>query len=167
MIKHKLSDYYFKFGMNGDTSLCKLCKHAMKYNDTWGFEDCEILKFSDYELSKILDAGDSGSEYLIKGVEYKIDDANVNSERWQYISKCEYFRLDKEKYKEYLNLESWKKFAKEIKLSKGCKCEMCGSEWNLNVHHLNYECLYKETEHDVVCVCKECHKKIHSKVKER
>lgn len=151
MIKHNCDDSWFRGILNGKTSLCKLCSHiAWEGCETWGLQYCDIHG----------DAYNAG-ETLFETVEYEVDDISENSEQWHYISKCNHFMLSKEKYKKYLNLESWKKFAKEIKLSKGCKCELCGSEWNLDVHHLNYDCLFKETEYDVVCTCRKCHKKIH------
>lgn len=44
------------------------------------------------------------------------------------------------------------------------RCRMCGSPFNLQVHHTKYPKYWGEEElHDLVTVCDECHKKIHNK----
>lgn len=67
----------------------------------------------------------------------------------------------KEAYQKYLNSKEWKKKRDKFKELKGGKCEVCGSTENLHVHHLNYDCLGKETINDLACLCKGCHLSAH------
>lgn len=69
--------------------------------------------------------------------------------------------IDIKKYNNYIRSKKWKVFANNIKLKSNNKCTFCGSEKRLAVHHHNYVNLYNETEKDVVCVCGQCHLKIH------
>lgn len=63
-------------------------------------------------------------------------------------------------YNEYLQTEHWKTISKEYKDKYG-KCQLCGSTKGLNVHHNNYDCLFHETDKDLIVLCSECHKKFH------
>ena len=41
-------------------------------------------------------------------------------------------------------------------------CVMCGSKWELEVHHIHYRRLGRENVLTDLCtLCKNCHKKIH------
>lgn len=47
----------------------------------------------------------------------------------------------------------------------GFKCQLCGSKYNLNVHHMKYEKDKKAWEYStavLITLCKDCHKKVHS-----
>lgn len=70
------------------------------------------------------------------------------------------------KYKEYLQTPHWKQVREKALLFYGKKCHLCGSKKQLNVHHNNYENLYRETLSDVVVLCKACHEKHHDKIQE-
>ena len=64
-------------------------------------------------------------------------------------------------YKEYLKSDYWIELSNNLK-AKFNKCQLCGNKQNLNVHHNNYDCLYKETEKDLIVLCKLCHRKFHN-----
>lgn len=69
-----------------------------------------------------------------------------------------------DKYKKYLESNEWANKKEQIYNKRGKKCIICGSEYNLNVHHLNYETIYCEEINDfynVIVVCEKCHKKLH------
>jgi hypothetical protein len=68
--------------------------------------------------------------------------------------------MTKQQYKQYLQSPHWRKFRTKI-YSYVRNCAACGSEENLNIHHLNYEHLYKETIEDVVVLCRICHGSLH------
>lgn len=67
-------------------------------------------------------------------------------------------------YNVYLQSEHWKNFRNET-LKKRNKCEKCNSKENLCLHHLTYERLGHETQEDIMVLCNDCHKKIHSERK--
>lgn len=72
--------------------------------------------------------------------------------------------MTKEEYRKYLNSDHWKKFRKHI-YSKIKHCEACESDTNLNIHHLNYTCLYNERKIDVIVLCRICHQSLHNSAK--
>jgi len=64
-------------------------------------------------------------------------------------------------YREYLLSESWKQRKVDLANEWGNKCAWCGSTNVLNLHHLNYDSLEKETVKDVILLCKGCHLRAH------
>jgi len=64
-------------------------------------------------------------------------------------------------YKEYLKTEHWKEVRKSKRIKKH-HCAICGSKECLQVHHLNYDCLWKETTGDLRLLCDNCHKLVHT-----
>lgn len=71
-------------------------------------------------------------------------------------------------YEELLKTKEWQQFRSKIINQHHCKCDWCGSNTTLQVHHKVYRILpngrkiepwkYKDT--NVMCLCKECHKNI-------
>lgn len=84
-------------------------------------------------------------------------------EKERYIRNCYSY----DKYKEFLNSEYWKiiSFCKRTKVG---KCQFCGTKNNLAVHHKNYkkihgrEHIQNNIDNEMVCLCWECHEKVHS-----
>jgi 5-methylcytosine-specific restriction endonuclease McrA len=70
-------------------------------------------------------------------------------------------QLGFKKYQDYLNSPIWKDKTEWIKEVFNFICQECGSKKNLQVHHLNYDSLGNENQHDVTLLCKKCHKKAH------
>lgn len=66
-----------------------------------------------------------------------------------------------ETYKDYINSEFWKNKRDWILESKGRKCEKCGGNFWLQVHHLSYENVGNEGKDDVIILCAYCHWRIH------
>lgn len=65
-------------------------------------------------------------------------------------------------YEEYLDSDWWKE-KKTLILQETKKCEICGKEHQLYVHHLHYDTLGNETRKDLMVVCYDCHQKIHGR----
>ena len=61
-------------------------------------------------------------------------------------------------YKKYINSPDWRKKREKALELLGRKCNQCGCENNLEVHHLNYDNLYYESTFDVEILCTSCHK---------
>ena len=72
--------------------------------------------------------------------------------------------MNKIQYKEYLNSEHWITFRRSI-YSKRNRCQRCGITKTLNIHHITYKNLGKETNDDVLVLCNFCHFKGHQKKK--
>ena len=67
------------------------------------------------------------------------------------------------KYHEYLNSPHWRIIASGLKRRYG-KCQECGSDISLQVHHLTYARMWKEEATDLVVLCDKCHKLVHTGV---
>ncbi len=60
-------------------------------------------------------------------------------------------------YDSYLTSNHWKTMRKIMLKEAGYQCEKCKSPNNLQVHHLNYKHLWKETQNDLQVLCRKCH----------
>ena len=68
-------------------------------------------------------------------------------------------------YKEQLLDKRWRLFREFAIVARGGVCENCGSKKNLVIHHTEYKEGYNAWDYsvkDVVCLCNNCHKKIHN-----
>jgi len=65
------------------------------------------------------------------------------------------------KYHEYLKSPEWEIVRQMMFRLRGEKCELCGSESFIQVHHLHYQNIFDERPDDLQVVCRSCHKKIH------
>ena len=107
--------------------------------------------------------GDSGDLY-VEDESWMTEDYGSHE---YYVVKCKNFIEDeditKRIYPTWISSDSWKRIAREKIKQSGYQCEICGSAMNLCVHHITYEHLCFEDKHmeDLLCVCKDCHKKIH------
>ncbi len=66
-------------------------------------------------------------------------------------------------YKEYLKTDHWKITRAAALRRAGYKCEICGSNKRLNVHHLTYRNIGNERPEDLMVLCYYHHKWIHHK----
>ncbi len=67
-----------------------------------------------------------------------------------------------ESYCEYLRSDDWYKKREYTIISRGRKCEGCGSAKKLQVHHTSYKNIGNEDQGDLVVLCEVCHKAVHS-----
>ena len=68
-------------------------------------------------------------------------------------------------YKEQLLDKRWRLFREFAIVARGGVCENCGSKKNLVIHHPQYKDGYNAWDYsvkDLVCLCNNCHKKIHN-----
>lgn len=65
-------------------------------------------------------------------------------------------------YNSYLQSDHWRRLRYEKKKSVGFKCEGCGDEHFLQVHHKHYKTLWHESLEDLKVLCGACHKAEHS-----
>jgi len=68
--------------------------------------------------------------------------------------------MNKKEYKIYLKSDWWVYFSSKIKKERK-KCQKCGTDKKLNVHHLTYVNRGSEKDEDVLVLCRFCHKDIH------
>lgn len=71
-------------------------------------------------------------------------------------------RLNNLPYNEFLSSEYWRTVAAYVK-ERDKNCQLCGSDYYLQVHHLTYEHRGKEVNHlqDLTTLCGNCHKAEH------
>jgi 5-methylcytosine-specific restriction endonuclease McrA len=62
-----------------------------------------------------------------------------------------------QEYLSYLRSKEWREKRKEFLEEANYECSECGEKKNLQVHHLNYDCVGEEDFDDVEVLCKECH----------
>ena len=59
-------------------------------------------------------------------------------------------------YKNYLNSSDWK-LKRKAKLATTRRCAICGSEENIDIHHLIYKDLFNVERKDLRVLCRRCH----------
>lgn len=65
-----------------------------------------------------------------------------------------------ESYEQYLESEHWLGLKRSL-CPQGAACIGCGSIANITLHHITYRRLGKERPGDFMCLCRECHGKLH------
>lgn len=65
-------------------------------------------------------------------------------------------------YDLYLKSEHWIILREKIKSERNQACELCGSPFDLHVHHLTYKRLFREWSKDLLVVCSGCHRELHN-----
>lgn len=64
-------------------------------------------------------------------------------------------------YKDYLNSKEWYAIKVSLFNIRGKKCERCGNEKQLQIHHRHYRNIFNEKPEDLQIVCAGCHGHIH------
>ena len=66
-------------------------------------------------------------------------------------------------YEEFLKTPYWKAIAQYVKKRDYNRCQLCGAQKHLHVHHKTYQHHGDELHHlqDLVTLCKKCHSKTH------
>jgi len=63
-------------------------------------------------------------------------------------------------YARYIRSDDWAYRRKQRIKKDGGRCKNCGSKFNLEVHHKNYNSFGKEDVSDLITLCKDCHVKV-------
>lgn len=86
---------------------------------------------------------------------------NEIKERLDLLEAIEEERAKKIKesseYKTYIESKEWQDIRKRIFRRDNYKCQICGSCYNLQVHHITYENMGQEKDADLVTLCEKCH----------
>lgn len=95
---------------------------------------------------------------------------------WEYLESPETFKAvskpskhrkgtsTKVEYKKQLREDKWMKKRKRILRRDNFKCVLCGSDYNLQVHHTVYKegkMAWEYSNLSLVTLCDDCHKKVH------
>lgn len=65
------------------------------------------------------------------------------------------------RYLDYLQSNKWNLKRNEILKRDNYKCKKCMTNINLQIHHLNYNNLYNESNDELITLCKNCHENEH------
>ena len=68
-----------------------------------------------------------------------------------------------EKFKEYLQSQEWQEKRLQVFAERWRKCEKCGSDQLLHIHHWTYTRVFKEKLSDLFILCGDCHTDLHKK----
>ena len=89
----------------------------------------------------------------------------LNNERLKQATERKVRKEDYVSYKEQLKDRRWEEFREKVKFIRGYKCEKCGSQKILQVHHKRYKRGLKAWEYDIkdlIVLCRDCHEKAHN-----
>lgn len=124
----------------------KIKKVRLKWNSSLDAQKQADTAFDDFKLKKKL--------------KHKSKSPKMTKKKLQdLMAKHKFSSKD---YQDYRETAWWKMKRKQKMQSSGYKCEQCGSNKGLNVHHNNYESLYRELHSDLTLLCSECHRTIHN-----
>jgi hypothetical protein len=65
-------------------------------------------------------------------------------------------------YRDYLRTQAWKNMRRWVLERDDDACTRCGTTVNLEVHHLSYERLGRESPDDLLTLCATCHEETHA-----
>lgn len=94
---------------------------------------------------------------------------------YERIRSCKSITTEAEKYakkmpyKDFLQTPYWKAIAAQVRKMHNYKCQLCGSEGTLNIHHpATYSFRGSEIWHlkELSCLCEKCHQKFHDKIED-
>ena len=73
--------------------------------------------------------------------------------------------MTKERYQKYLQSDFWKKIRARFWAKPNTQklCFICGEDKNLDLHHLSYRKLKKNTTNNLILLCRTCHFGVHRK----
>lgn len=69
-------------------------------------------------------------------------------------------------YADYLSSDHWKRTRDAARERVGNRCQKCGSDFRLCVHHETYVRRGRELPSDLTVLCKVCHKQVHGLAEE-
>lgn len=83
-----------------------------------------------------------------------------------HVSSESIKRLKEMPYQEFLDTIYWEVVRKYVLWKRKYRCELCGENGELNVHHKSYDYRGEEYNHleDLIVLCQPCHAKFHDKL---
>lgn len=170
------------FDLMADMGCAELRIFLYVLRHTWGFQEYDIPKkitvdeFMDGRKLKDSSRMDKGTGLTAKSVRkacadlvergllaVEVDRRDLGRIKKSYTICIDVLsrssgRID---YYEYIESSAWMSKSGAAMKRAGFKCELCYRPYNLNVHHKSYENLGDEKPNELICLCRECHKKFH------
>ena len=99
---------------------------------------------------------------LAELVSYAVSEIAIKCEAEDHNEKLNE-NQDQLSYAEQLKDKRWHAFREFVFEVRGRRCEMCGAERNLQVHHPIYKNrnAWEYSYHEVMVLCRDCHERIH------
>ncbi len=121
-----------------------------------------------HELNKEQARNQRDDEWAIIRGEKKATAAKRYWTLLRYVQVSEIQKLQELPYREFLNTIYWSIVRNYVVYRRGYRCELCGKNQNLNVHHKTYENHGSEHSNldDLILLCRNCHAKFHDKLYE-
>ena len=110
------------------------------------------------------------NQYLTPLEQYYIDNpkkfTKSNKKKKRQRSVKQKPKTPKEKYKEFLKSNYWKQVKNMVLERDNYTCRGCGSNSQLEVHHLTYKNHFSEHKHldDLATLCRNCHELSHEEI---
>lgn len=70
-------------------------------------------------------------------------------------------------YRKYLRSKAWRALRKQVLIRDGYRCQKCGSNENLQVHHRTYDNIGREKPEDLVTLCRKHHEQLENAIKKK
>ena len=103
---------------------------------------------------------DEDDEKMIRPAEYKLRDFFYEDALRPQTKKGSWWS----KYNDYLNSHEWHEKRECVLFRDNHTCQHCGSDENLQVHHMSYKHLGESQEiSSCITLCKSCHEKVHNR----
>lgn len=162
-------------------SVCEVC-HTNKEVESWTWETRETLSCpkctalilgawknieslaAPLDQSVVLDlviAKRSGRSRKRLGQKIAQAYSGIEDGREELKSLTQSVLKDRFFYKEYMSSLEWRRTRRNYLAKRERKCEKCGIESPLHVHHRSYARLGRERHDDLRLLCQRCHLKLH------
>lgn len=86
-------------------------------------------------------------------------------QHYVYVDFRKQVRVSKTLQEKYYATRHWRTKAAERKELDGFRCRQCGATEKLQTHHWRYNLFAENVRLDLITLCEECHKRIHSTIK--
>jgi hypothetical protein len=148
--------------LNKEKYYCENCKNILikENNKTKEDDEREEKEYSLRYIDGLLDPNTT----ILKGEFYNVF-KDLKSFSYNYSNiMCK--KIKSLSYSDFLQTPYWKAIANQVRYRACRKCQLCGSDREINVHHKTYENHGLEINHigDLICLCSACHNKFHKEL---
>ena len=161
---HKSVDCYEKYEIQ-----CFLCKSFV-----YIYAKYRKLVHDPIDISSFLEQSSLSDDKIwmdsLKGCPIAFNILEKTNNIQSLKKDCNSFKKIFFPWKPYFSSNHWKNIVSRRREIDSNRCRICGTAGSynnpMNVHHLTYARFGCEDINDLICLCKECHQKLHNKRKE-
>jgi hypothetical protein len=130
---------------------------SCRYEQQDSLEHCEDGTVKRYKGSQLIKTYKNEDEYL----KYEEKENRSFSQNAEPSVSGRARELAQMSYGEYLQSAEWSEIRRNAYARAGYRCQVCGKQGKLNVHHNNYPPRGTESSQDLLVMCPPCHQKFH------